>query len=317
MATLARAFLVLALVTTSIGAVSAEASGAAATADATDVVEAGSAPAVGESSADASADDASAAVTNDDATDWGRIDENLRYALTGQWIDPPGAFWVPRRGARTELSLFLGGEAALGELGALDQIPSIGGSTLTGVARYYPVDRLAITIGTKGYLGVAKPAAGTTAETVFSPFAGVRWDLVRENRFSLLADVNSGPALFLFADVLGALGAAWAVGGEAQAAATLRYSLGPWTAELRAFVGGRVGEAQEIGRPGFDVGPFSALYAGVDTGITWSFWAEDHPDNHLREGLSRANESSSHEGLARANEGSRWEPPAGHPLAGR
>ncbi len=259
--TLARTLLVLALLTASFGAVDARAWQMA-----DDLVDqTGDAPADG----DGDGDDV------EESTDWARIDASLRYALTGQWIDPPGPFWAPRRGARTELSLFFGGEAALGELGSLDHIPSIGGATVTGVIRYYPVDRLAIALGTKGYLGVAEPAAGTTAETVLAPFAGVRWDLVRENRFSLLADVNSGPALFLFADLLGAPSAAWALGGEAQAAATLRYSLGPWTIELRALVGGRVGEAQQIGRQSFDVGPFSALYVGVDTGVTWSFWADD------------------------------------------
>lgn len=227
---------------------------------------------------DGGAQPAAPVAAEDQGTDWARIDAKLRYALTGRWIDPPGPFWAPRRGARSEVSLFVGGEAALGELGTLDHIPSIGGATITGAARYYPVDRLAIALGAKGYLGLAEPAAGTAAETVLAPFAGVRWTLVRENRFSLLADVNSGPALFLFADLLGAPSAAWAVGGEAQAAATFRYSLGPWTVELRGFVGGRVGEAQQIGRPGFDVGPFSALYAGVDTGITWSFWGEDMPE---------------------------------------
>lgn len=225
-----------------------------------------------------SVEGASRSSTNEGGTDWERVDRALRYALTGQWIDPPGAFWAPRRGARTEVSLFVGGEAGLGEIGTLDHIPSIGGVTVTGAARYYPVDRLAIALGAKGYLGLAEPAAGSAAETVLTPFAGVRWTLVQENRFTLLADVNSGPALFLFADLFGAPSAAWAVGGEAQAAASMRYTLGPWTVELRAFFGGRVGEAQQIGRPGFDVGPFSALYAGVDTGITWSFWGEEMPE---------------------------------------
>jgi hypothetical protein len=202
---------------------------------------------------------------------------SLRSFLAGDWIDPQGEFWAPRRGSRTELSLFLGGEGSLGELGSLDEIPSIGGSTITAAGRYYPVDRLAIVVGSKGYLGVAEPAPGTTAETVVSPFFGLRWDLVREGRFSLLTDVTSGPALFLFADVLGALGAAWAIGAESSVAATLRYSLGPWTAELRTFAGGRVGTANEIGRPGFEVGPFSALYLGADVGVTWSFAGAREP----------------------------------------
>jgi hypothetical protein len=211
-------------------------------------------------------DDASAATVAEEPPA-----DALSALLSGAWLDPPGAFWRPRRGARTEVSAFLGGEAGLGELGTLDRIPSIGGTTVSGMARYYPVDRLAIQIGSRGYLGVAEPAAGTTAQTVIAPFAGVRWDLVRENRFSLLTDIASGPAVFLFADLLGAFGAAWALGAEATAAVTFRYSLGPITGELRTFVGGRVGQAQQIGRPSFAVGPFSALYAGSDLGVTWSF----------------------------------------------
>lgn len=216
------------------------------------------------------------------------VDETLRYVLTGQWLDPEGEFWAPRRGARTEISVLLGGEGSLGELGTLDRIPSIGGATVTVFARYYPVDRLAINLSIKGYLGVAEPAAGTAAETVVSPSAGVRWDLVREGRFSLLVDVQSGPAVFLFADVIGALGgAAWAIGGESQLGLSFRYSLGPWTAELRPFAGGRVGTANEIGRPTFQVGPFSALYLGADLGMTWSFLGDREPPpppEHARAG---------------------------------
>ena len=39
--------------------------------------------------------------------------------------------------------------------------------------------------------------------------------------------------------------------------------------------GGRIGTANEIGRPSFEVGPFSALYIGADVGVTWSFGAQD------------------------------------------
>jgi hypothetical protein len=216
-------------------------------------------------------DDATATPAQNQASE----EDTLRYVLTGEWLDPEGEFWQPRRGARTEVSLFVGGEASLGELGTFDRIPSIGGTTLTLMGRYYPVDRLAINLGLKGYAGVSgTPAAGTQAETVLSPSAGVRWDLVREGRFTMLIDVVSGPTVFLFADWLGALGAAWAIGGESQMAMAFRYSLGPWTAELRTFAGGRIGTANEIGRPGFDVGPFSALYVGADVGGTWSFLGE-------------------------------------------
>lgn len=196
---------------------------------------------------------------------------SLRGLLSGKWLDPKGPFWAPRQGPRTELTLLLGGEAALGELGSLERIPTVGGTTLTVMGRYYPTDRLAIVLGGKGYFGLDRPAAGTTAATVVGPFTGVRWELVRENRFSLQADVQSGPAFFVFADIFDALDATWAVGGEGCVAASLRYSVGPFTGELRPFVGGRVGTAAEIGRPRFEVGPFSALYAGVDLGLTWSF----------------------------------------------
>jgi len=207
-------------------------------------------------------------------------EDMLRYVLTGQWIDPAGEFWRPRRGARTELSLFVGGEGSLDELGTLDHIPSMGGTSVMFGGRYYPVDRLAIGAGVKGYLGIAQPAVGTAAETVLAPYFGVRWDLVREGRFSMLVDVTSGPAIFLFTDIIGAidgLGAAWALGGESSLGLAFRYSLGPWTGELRTFAGGRVGSANDIGRPSFAEGPFSALFVGVDSGVTWSFGGGDEP----------------------------------------
>jgi hypothetical protein len=209
-------------------------------------------------------------------------DEADSWWPTGDWLDPAGEAFAPRRGKRTELSAFFGGEAALGELGSLDRIPSLGGTTLTAVGRFYAVDRLGVGLGTKGYLGLAQPAAGTAAQTVLTPFALVRWDLVRENRFSLLADVSSGPAFFLFTDLFGALGSAWAVGAEGTAALAFRYTVGPVTGELRTLVGGRAGSAQEVGRSGAEVGPFSALYAGVDFGVTWSFWDEKRQPGRKR-----------------------------------
>lgn len=143
--------------------------------------------------------------------------------------------------------------------------------TIHVVGRHYPIQDAAIALGVKSYFGVDRPAAGTTAASVLVPFAGVRWVLVRENRFSLMADVQSGPAFFVFADLFTAPSPTWALGGEGSIAFPLRYSIGDFTAELRPFVGGRVGSAAEVGRPRFEVGPFSALYAGADLGLTWSF----------------------------------------------
>jgi hypothetical protein len=190
-------------------------------------------------------------------------------------LDPKGEAWAPRRGHRTELGVSVGGEAALAEVGALERLPTLGGVALTLSGRYYPVDRLAITTGLRSYLGFDAPAAGTTAATVVAPFAGVRWDLVRENRFSLLADFASGPAFFVFGAPAG--GATSAVGMEANMALSARYSIGGATFELRPVLGGRIGDAGSIGRPRFDVGPFSALYFGLEGGFTWSFRVETEP----------------------------------------
>lgn len=197
----------------------------------------------------------------------------LRYWSSFAWLDPPGEKWRPRSGQRSELTLLLGGEAALGELGDLERIPTLGGMTLQVIGRHYPIQDVAIALGFKSYLGVDRPAAGTTAASVFAPFAGARWVLVRENRFTWMADVQSGPAFFVFADLFTAPSPTWALGGEGSIAFPLRYSIGDFTAELRPFLGGRVGSAAEVGRPRFEVGPFSALYAGADIGLTWSLAA--------------------------------------------
>lgn len=197
--------------------------------------------------------------------------KNIGYWGSFAWLDPPGEKWRPRTGQRSELTLLLGGEAALGELGDLERLPTLGGMTIHVVGRHYPIQDAAIALGVKSYFGVDRPAAGTTAASVLVPFAGVRWVLVRENRFSLMADVQSGPAFFVFADLFTAPSPTWALGGEGSIAFPLRYSIGDFTAELRPFVGGRVGSAAEVGRPRFEVGPFSALYAGADFGLTWSF----------------------------------------------
>lgn len=191
------------------------------------------------------------------------------------WLDPAGAFWAPRRGARTELRAQVGGEGSIFEINELDRIPTVGGTTATIALHHYPVDRLAVTLGLKGYIGLDKPAAGTTASTVFAPFAGLRWDLVRENRFSLLADVQSGPAFFVFADVLEALESTSAVGAEFSVGVPFRYSLGPVTAEIRPNLGGRIGSASKRLRALVEAGPFSGMFAGVNLGFTYTLDADE------------------------------------------
>ncbi len=200
-------------------------------------------------------------------------------------LDPQGDFWAPRRGPRTELAVSLGPEGSLAELGGPEGLPQPTGLNLSFFARYYPVGRLAITAEVRNFLGLGGVAAGTGAATVISPMLGVRWALIREARFSFLLDVYSGPAFFAysgpaffaFADLAGALeslNAKWAAGLEFGIALPFRYSLGPFTFELRPNAGLRAGSATDIGRPSGDVGPFSALYGGVDAGLTWSFWDE-------------------------------------------
>ncbi len=193
-------------------------------------------------------------------------------------LDPSGDFWAPRRGPHTELSVHLGPEGSLADFGGLDKRPQPSGLSLTVSGRYYPVGRLAISAQVRNFFGFDGFAAGTGAQTVISPLIGVRWDLVREGRFSLLVDVYSGPAFFAFADIVGALeslDARWALGAEFGAALPLRYSLGPFTFELRPTAGLRAGSASDIGRPTGDVGPFTAMYAGIDVGVTWSFWNQN------------------------------------------
>lgn len=226
-------------------------------------------------------------VQNDGASDGSSLGffDELSAFLAGNWLDPEGEFWVPRRGQRTEIGLFIGGEAGLADFAPSNEIriPSFGGAEFTPVLRLYPVDQVALVIGAKSYLGLEAPASGTGASTVFSPFIGVRYDLIRESRFSLLVDVMSGPAIFVFAgptelgNTVSPFEAQWALGAEIGAALAARYTLGPTTFETRALVGGRGGSAQLIGRPKGDAGPFSALYAGIDFGITWSFFADGTP----------------------------------------
>ncbi len=201
--------------------------------------------------------------------------------LTGAWLDPEDPFWDPRRGPRFELALLLGGEGALGGF-APDKLPTIGGVVVNGIGRYYPVDRLAVIFGGRAYFGLdGVPAAGTTASSVVSGITGVRYDLVRENRFSLLWDLYSGPSLYVFTSLtdnnndseLGTDAAEISVGGEMGTALAMRYSLGPFTGELRGLVGGRAGaSASPFSRSGSagGSGPFSSLYAGMDFGATWS-----------------------------------------------
>ncbi len=195
------------------------------------------------------------------------------------WLDPQDPAWAPHRGRRLEIAARVGGEGSVATL-ATDRLPTVGGVVFDGVLRYYPVDRLAVIIGLRSYFGVdGIPAAGTTASTVISGITGVRYDLVRENRFSLSWDLYSGPALFAVgeldrtADNLFVAASNLSVGGEMGTALAMRYSLGPLTAELRGLIGGRAGaSASPFSRPSSagGSGPFSALSAGADLGITWS-----------------------------------------------
>ena len=199
--------------------------------------------------------------------------------IAGAWLDPKAPFWAPRRGERFEIGLRLGGEGSFAAL-APDRLPTIGGVVLDGVIRYYPVDRLAVIIGGRGFFGLdGAAAAGTTASTVVSGITGVRYDLVREKRFSLLWDLYSGPSVYVFgeldkpAEQLIVSTSELSVGGEMGTALAMRYSLGPFTGEVRGVVGGRAGaSASPFSRSGDagGSGPFSALYAGADLGVTWS-----------------------------------------------
>lgn len=196
----------------------------------------------------------------------------VRNMLAGTWLDPQDPEWAPRRGERWEASLLVGGEGAFEALQS-NALPTIGGVVVNALGRYYPVDRLAIVFGGRGYGGLdGVPAAGTTAATVVSAVTGVRWDLVRENRFSLLWDLYSGPSLYLFADVAGLTDTtALAIGGEMGTALAFRYSIGPFTGEARGLIGGRAGATTNPFQRAYAAGPFSAVYAGVDVGGTWSF----------------------------------------------
>lgn len=192
----------------------------------------------------------------------------LDDVFTGAWLDPEGAFWEPRRGARWEVGAYLGTEAPFLDLG-LDKLPDFGGMSITVLGRYYPVDRLGTIFGVHAYLGLdGVPAPGTSATTIVSGLFGSRYDLVRENRFSLLWDVFSGPAVFVVSNFLEA--PTTALGIEAGTAFALRYTLGPFTAEARGAIGGRAG-ASATPFQDAEQGPFSLLYAGAELGATWTF----------------------------------------------
>lgn len=218
-----------------------------------------------------SAADPAPAAAEEDAAAAPRGDETETLVdafFEGAWLDPPGEFWEPRRGARWEVGAFVGSEAPFLDLG-LDDLPDFGGVSVTLLGRYYPVDRLGTIFGVRSYLGLdGAPAPGTGATTVVSGLAGARYDLVRENRFSLLWDVYSGPALFVVSDL--ADEATTALGIEAGTALSLRYTLGPWTGEARGVVGGRAGASATPFPEGEEGGPFSLLYAGGELGLTWS-----------------------------------------------
>lgn len=201
------------------------------------------------------------------------LDELVANLFAGTWLDPEEPYWDPRRGERIEVGLNLGGEGAFSALSP-DKLPSIGGVVLNAVVRYYPVDRLAVVLGGRTYLGVdGVPATGTTASSVASLITGIRYDLVRENRFSLLWDLYSGPSLYVFADLpeLDAAVASVALGGEMGTGLAMRYSIGPLTGEARGLVGGRAGASSTPFQRAGDAGPFSSVYAGFDLGLTWSF----------------------------------------------
>lgn len=206
------------------------------------------------------------------------LDHLVDDALAGAWLDPNDPAWAPRRGERFELSFFFGGEGAFSAL-STDKLPTIGGVVVDMLARYYPVDRLAVVVGGRGYAGLdGVPATGTTASSVVSLITGIRYDLVRENRFSLLWDLYSGPSLYVFSglptSLLGdddtSITSATALGGELGTALAMRYSIGPFTGEVRGLVGGRAGASSTPFQRAYDAGPFSAVYAGLDLGVTWS-----------------------------------------------
>lgn len=225
------------------------------------------------SAAPADEDDAVAVVSDEVSADIG--DDGVGR----HWLDPQDPAWAPRRGRRFEIAARLGGEGSVSTL-STDRLPTVGGVVFDGVIRYYPVDRLAVIVGVRSYFGVdGIPAAGTTASTVISGITGVRYDLVRENRFSLSWDLYSGPALFAVGELdrttdnLFVAASNLSVGGEMGTALAMRYSLGAFTAELRGLIGGRAGaSASPFSRPSSEggSGPFSALSAGADLGVTWS-----------------------------------------------
>lgn len=208
-------------------------------------------------------------ITDDDPAHAGDADSLVDDLFAGRWLDPTDPYWAPRRGERFELSLLVGGEAAFSAV-STDKLPSVGGMVLNSLGRYYPVDRLAVVFGWRTYVGLdGVPATGTTASSVVSLITGIRYDLVRENRFSLLWDLYSGPSLYVFAALPTTDFAidTTAVGGEMGTGLALRYSVGPVTGEARGLVGGRAGAASN---PIAGAGPFSAVYTGVDVGFTWS-----------------------------------------------
>ena len=190
--------------------------------------------------------------------------------LSGAWLEAEDPAWAPLRGRRYELSLFWGGQAAL--LGLVpDQLPTVAGTTVDVVGRLYPVDRLAVTVGARGYFGLdGAPAPGTTAATVVSVVGGLRYDLVRENRFSLMLDLFSGPSVYMFNTFSTADVDTAGAGGEMGTAVAFRYSVTSFTAELRGVAGGRAGATSRVLPRSQDSGPFSATYVGVDVGGTWS-----------------------------------------------
>jgi hypothetical protein len=200
------------------------------------------------------------------------IDNAEVASVRDTWLDPKDPLLAPRSGARLELAPYLGVEGSFSGFQP-NKLPTIGGASLTIVGRYYPVDRLAVTFGARTYFGLdGIPASGTTTTSVMSTLAGIRYDLVRERRFSLVCDLYSGPSMFAIADIIDLSSTTrlvTAIGIEMGGALVVRYSFGPAVFEVRGLAGGRVG------RPGVnpnasDVSssPFSAVYIGGDVGVS-------------------------------------------------
>ena len=119
---------------------------------------------------------------------------------------------------------------------------------------------------------IPNPATLDTCDLRISQYREVSIRLIDpalENRFSLLWDIYSGPAVFVVSNLVEQ--PTTALGIEAGTALALRYTLGPLTGEARGVVGGRAGATTTPFPEAEEGGPFSLLYAGGELGLTWSF----------------------------------------------